>query len=482
MTIKISQLGDLTAVLGNVSIPMVSNVAGTLTTVKGNVAQLAQFINTDSTTYGNLVPSANDVMSLGNVSNRWKDLWISGSTIYIANTTISSSTTGEISVSPAPVTIFDGIITTNNIVPANVWVTGATANSSGTLVATLFYTDGGGNLNTLSMTYGTDYEVVATTGGNANIRIYLETSYMYGTLGWSGSGTLVVSELSTAISSISGSGIDIAGTSMVRTLELRETDYDGNTATGTVALYVSSDGDAWGDEGALIVEPNNADGNGIVPSNPDMYTLGTVDFPWKDIHVGNIFSATINTINASLATLDANAATQSDSLALLLSNAAVQAGAIATLTSNAAVQAGLIANLTANAGAQADSIAILNSNIATITANLGNISGSIDTLTANAGLQSDAIAQVTLDQSITANAVSNYSPNVQVSAFLPIYSGNISGSGNTIVVGGNLVVTSGYVPSASNSAGTTGQLAWDSDYIYICTSASTWRRANISTW
>jgi hypothetical protein len=49
MTIKISQLGNLTAVLGNVIIPVVANVAGTLTTVKGNVAQLKTFITTEVT-------------------------------------------------------------------------------------------------------------------------------------------------------------------------------------------------------------------------------------------------------------------------------------------------------------------------------------------------------------------------------------------------------------------------------------------------
>jgi hypothetical protein len=482
MTIKISQLGNLTAVLGNVSIPMVSNVAGTLTTVKGNVTQLAQFINTDSTLYGNLIPGVNDVMSLGNVTHRWKDLWVSGTTIYVGNTTISSTSTGEISVAPAPTTIFNGLINANNLVPANIWVTGAYANGSGTLSATLYYNDGGGNLNTLAMTYGTDYQIVATTGGNANIRVLLETSYMYGTLGWAGFGNLVITETPTEVSSISSSGMDIAGVSRVRTLELREPDYDGFTANGTVALYVSSAGGAWGDEGALIVEGNNSDGNGIVPSNPSQYTLGTVDFPWLNVYADEITSPTINTINATLAALDANAATQADSLTLLLSNAAVQAGAIATLTSNAAVQAGLISDLTANAGAQAGLITTINSNIATITANLGNVSGDIATLTANAATQSDAIAQVTSDLDITANAVSNYSPNVQVAAFLPIYSGNISGSGNTIVVGGNLVVTSGYVPSANNSAGSAGQIAWDSNYIYICTAASTWRRANISTW
>lgn len=47
MTIKISQLGNLTAVLGNIFVPVVANVAGTLTTVKGNVEQLKTYIITE---------------------------------------------------------------------------------------------------------------------------------------------------------------------------------------------------------------------------------------------------------------------------------------------------------------------------------------------------------------------------------------------------------------------------------------------------
>ncbi len=44
MTIKISQLGNLTTVYGNTIVPVVANVAGTLTTVKGNIDQLGTYI------------------------------------------------------------------------------------------------------------------------------------------------------------------------------------------------------------------------------------------------------------------------------------------------------------------------------------------------------------------------------------------------------------------------------------------------------
>jgi len=158
MTIKISQLGNVTTVLGNVLMPLVANVAGTLTTVKGNVDQVKTYIlgtiesdlanltanagsqadsissltanaavqagliadlsanaavqagllsgleanaasqsgfianlSSGTATFGNLVPSANVTYSLGSPSAQWKDLYLSGSTIYIGGAEISIS-------------------------------------------------------------------------------------------------------------------------------------------------------------------------------------------------------------------------------------------------------------------------------------------------------------------------------------------------------------------------------------------------------
>jgi hypothetical protein len=40
---------------------------------------------------GNIVPSANVTYSLGNITNRWKDLYLSGNTIFLGDTTITTS-------------------------------------------------------------------------------------------------------------------------------------------------------------------------------------------------------------------------------------------------------------------------------------------------------------------------------------------------------------------------------------------------------
>jgi hypothetical protein len=229
MTIKISELGNLTAVYGNVVVPVVANVAGTLITVKGNLDQLTSYIisgptsaiastdanvtvsnvtlkgyidgqisavntsvtlantiqsqqivnatlantiqsqqivnanvgiigyidqgNTIQTAYingqiaaanagvtaanigmkgyvdsvasqsiygnsnvksyliggfdGNIIPAADVTYNLGSSTNKWKDLWLSGSTIYIGNANITANGTtisAEISTSNLRVT------------------------------------------------------------------------------------------------------------------------------------------------------------------------------------------------------------------------------------------------------------------------------------------------------------------------------------------------------------------------------------------
>lgn len=38
-------------------------------------------------------------------------------------------------------------------------------------------------------------------------------------------------------------------------------------------------------------------------------------------------------------------------------------------------------------------------------------------------------------------------------------------------------ITSGGAPATASSAGAAGQVAWDADYIYVCTATNTWKRA-----
>jgi hypothetical protein len=47
---------------------------------------------------------------------------------------------------------------------------------------------------------------------------------------------------------------------------------------------------------------------------------------------------------------------------------------------------------------------------------------------------------------------------------------------------GQLTVSSPTVPATASATGVTGTVAWDADYVYICTATDTWKRVAISTW
>ena len=47
---------------------------------------------------------------------------------------------------------------------------------------------------------------------------------------------------------------------------------------------------------------------------------------------------------------------------------------------------------------------------------------------------------------------------------------------------GNLVVANGNAPTSANAVGKSGQIAWDSDFVYVCVATNAWKRANLSSW
>jgi hypothetical protein len=88
MTIKISQLGNVAAIQGNVLLPIVSNITGTLTTVQANLDQLGTYILGNAG--GNIIPLASNTYSIGNSTTWWKDLWLSANTLYIGGVPIGT--------------------------------------------------------------------------------------------------------------------------------------------------------------------------------------------------------------------------------------------------------------------------------------------------------------------------------------------------------------------------------------------------------
>ena len=58
----------------------------------------------------------------------------------------------------------------------------------------------------------------------------------------------------------------------------------------------------------------------------------------------------------------------------------------------------------------------------------------------------------------------------------------LANDGSLLVGGDQIQIAQSQTPSASNSAGDPGAIAWDSDYIYVHVGSSTWKRAAIATW
>jgi hypothetical protein len=66
--------------------------------------------------------------------------------------------------------------------------------------------------------------------------------------------------------------------------------------------------------------------------------------------------------------------------------------------------------------------------------------------------------------------------NLKANIASPAFTGNVSTSGDSIRI------DTAKTPSSAADTGTTGQIAWDSSYIYVCTATDTWKRSAIATW
>lgn len=141
----------------------------------------------------------------------------------------------------------------------------------------------------------------------------------------------------------------------------------------------------------------------------------------------------------------------SSTIVNLVANAATQATAITNLQSNAATQAGQINTIDANLGVATNNITTLFSNAATQQTQIDTLNANVGTLfLGNASTNANLGAFQTYAN--TTFGTSGYS-NVQVAAFLPIYSGNI---GNVNISTGKRFLYSGNIEILANNSTSTG--------------------------
>ena len=48
--------------------------------------------------------------------------------------------------------------------------------------------------------------------------------------------------------------------------------------------------------------------------------------------------------------------------------------------------------------------------------------------------------------------------------------------------GDSITIQTTQTPASASASGTTGEIAWDTNYLYVCVATNTWKRVLLSTW
>jgi hypothetical protein len=153
-----SIVANSTAIINGNSTAVVSQNGGNIAITVGGISNTAVFAQDRVTFAGNLLPSANVTYSLGSSSQRWRDLWISNSTIYLGDSVLSAS--GNVLTVGGEAVITS---TNANTIDLSGNITGGNINTGGNIIGA-YIIGNGSQLTGLAASYG-----------NANVAAYLPT-------------------------------------------------------------------------------------------------------------------------------------------------------------------------------------------------------------------------------------------------------------------------------------------------------------------
>jgi hypothetical protein len=505
---------DSGIVNSNISISQYANLK--VHTIFGNIGGLS-----DVYVSGSLIPSANVTYDLGTPTQRWRDGYFSGNTIYIGSERMSVDSDGKWSFTSKGASVDLGAETDFN--PPRINSSGNVSAASfnfanGTPIMTVMmsaistantalkgYTDGqlsllSGNLSTINANLGAVSGSIATLTANAGIQsgqIVAANLAMKGyvdqtitSLVNSAPETLdTLQEIATAL----GNDANLSATltayignvnANISTANAALKGYvdgqistraalTGATFTGpinTTELFVTSSG---GDEGGqLNLAPAATNttliGNVVIDVNQNRLRI----FESGGTNRGGYFD--ISTLSAGVGSdLAAGGGGYGNSqvLAYLTTN---QYAVVENITTaNTAMKGyvdGQISTLTSNASAQAGNIATLTANaasqasdIATLYANAAVQAGSIATLTANAASQAGSIATLTANAASQAGDIVNANVGMKgyVDSIITTFSSNANVQFESIAaLTSNAAVQSGNIATLfANAATQAGSIA-----------------------
>ena len=135
-----------------------------------------------ATVKGNLLPDANVTYSLGSTSQRWKDLWISNSTIYIGETNITASGStlivggANVVTQTATGNISGGNLSLTGAVSASGNITGNYILGNGALLTGVITSVANINSGTSNVTVvSPNGDITVGVGGTSNVAVFSST-------------------------------------------------------------------------------------------------------------------------------------------------------------------------------------------------------------------------------------------------------------------------------------------------------------------
>jgi len=230
---------------------------GTVHIDVGGIGNIAEFFTTGVVVKGNVTPFANVTYNLGNTTNRWNDLYLANSTIYLGNAQISANATSLIFTNPqGGQTVLAG---------ATASITGAIVSASGNIT--------GGNIRTAGLISATGSITGASVVGGVMT-------------GSSVSVTGAVTGASVVGGVMTGSSVSVTG---------------AVTGASVVGTSVSSTGNVTGGNiltAGSISATGNLTANSLF-SNGQVSSVGNVFAPNVDVSTGTIFCGNIVNQNAN---------------------------------------------------------------------------------------------------------------------------------------------------------------------------------------
>ena len=419
---------------------------------------------------GSIMPSANVTYDLGSHSYRWRDLWLSGSTIYIGNANISVTNNSIQSSLPISSDV------TGNITSSNITITGNSMSLGG---ATLSVT-GGALHSSLPIAASITATNLTIQGTRINYGqgAYIEESEVAGMPGTYGLALNSADDGIVGMNALDSNAL-VTSSMLVSNVSAQINVANPNPAGNVLVwmfeqsgtLVLPTDGTVRGENTDVTIEVSDTASSGytVIQKVSDAnlaqlsstalsfnnYVINFSGSEWRFSPSGNLtfINGTIQTTAFNntapiITTLTANAAAQSDliiginanvTLANTIQNAQILAANIGMLGYVNSINT----TLTANAAAQSDLIIGINANVTQ--ANIGMLgyvnSVASQSIYSNVNVQAYTetmsftnFSNVNVAAYLSTQGITSYS-NVQVATYLPTYTGNIGATVNGYSIG-----------------------------------------------